>query len=546
MVISLTPALVCAEGQPPAQQPRQPAEPKEQPQEETPDTPVAPKPAGVGSSEQPAQDAAEAEDEADVQAPPQLEPGTTEPKPAGVGSIPPPFAEDDESVRDREREPLPAGGGMSGSGRRFAGLFGGAAPSRDEPQTLTLSASVFGGRFEGDTVGAQRMEGDLLGEGQSTYGGAGASLTYGRAWTSASIGASGTANLSYVPAYEDRDLDPWVNRWSVGANGAFNKELTRRLAVAGGALVDYSPYFQQDLLSQVLVPTIAPVSNNVPGLDFALERDPSIHTTTRGSLTYSLGQKSAIEGYYDYVRRDFVSSGERGYLNQSVGGRYRYRFSRWVGVRAGYGYRTARYGAPDAEPLQSHEFDLGADTGYGRSFSLARRTSFSFSTGSSLVAGQRITEGAPETTDDGRTHFVLTGSTDLTHAWARSWSANVGASRSLRYELGFSEPFLANAVYAGVGGLLTARLDVSATATYTSGAVGFGGADNGFGTSSAAAGVRWALVRQVAAYAQYFYYHYEFESGVTLPGYLRRGLDRQGVSVGLTTWIPLIGSRGRP
>ena len=64
-------------------------------------------------------------------------------------------------------------------------------------------------------------------------------------------------------------------------------------------------------------------------------------------------------------------------------------------------------------------------------------------------------------------------------------------------------------------------------------------------TSSAVASLRFAITRHLAAYTQYFYYHYLFEQGVTLPGYLPPNLDRQGVSVGLTAWLPLIGSRGR-
>jgi hypothetical protein len=548
MVITLAPGLVHAEGQesqqPQQQQPPPPAEPKE-PAEE-PDGRVPPKPAGVGSAAQPADDADETpDDQGDQTVPPASPDGTTGPKPAGVGTVWPPAS--DEDTRDEQsQEPLPAGGGMGGTSGRFAGLFGGAAPSRSEPQTLTLTGSVFAVRVEGETDGEVPLERDLLGDGQSTYGGAGASLAYARTWTNATIGASGGTNVAYVTSYEDRGLDPWVNRWSVAANGAFSKQMTRRLGIGAGALVDYSPYYEQDLLSQALVPTVAPIGNNVPGLDFILERDPSIHMTATTTANYSLGQKSSIEGYYDYFRRDFVSSDTRGYANQSIGGRYRYRFGRWLGLRAGYGFRTADYGTVDAEPYRNHEFDIGADTGYGRSFTLARRTTFSFSTGSTLVAARTLTEGAPETNAGRRTNFVLTGSTDLVHAWGRSWSANVGASRSLRYELGFNDPFLANAAYAGVGGLLSERLDVNATATYTTGSVGFQGGDNGFGTAAVSAGVRWAIFRQLATYAQYFYYHYDFGSDVTLPGYLRRGLDRQGVSVGLTTWIPLIGSRGRP
>ncbi len=80
---------------------------------------------------------------------------------------------------------------------------------------------------------------------------------------------------------------------------------------------------------------------------------------------------------------------------------------------------------------------------------------------------------------------------------------------------------------------------------YTGGQVGFSGDDNGFATATAVANLRYAISSNLAAYTQYFYYHYLFQQGVTLPGYLQTNLDRQGVSVGLTAWLPLIGPRGR-
>ena len=127
----------------------------------------------------------------------------------------------------------------------------------------------------------------------------------------------------------------------------------------------------------------------------------------------------------------------------------------------------------------------------------------------------------------------------------RSWVARTGYRRGVSYELGFNRPVLTDTAIGNLSGLLTSRLDFNASASYTSGQVGFSGAENGFGAATTIASLRYALTRRLAAYAQYFYYHYLFDQGVALPSFLGRQLDRQGVSVGLTATVPLIGSRGR-
>jgi hypothetical protein len=475
------------------------------------------------------------------------------PMPAGVPAAEAPRAEEQEQEPEGDeredwdwdgafsRGAAPATAGMN-SPRAFSGLFRGAAPSRREPQTLDLSASVYGVRAEGNTLAVADRDG--LDDGTTQFGGTSLSLAYGRNWTEAYLEAVGTGSLAYVPKYEDRGVDPWTDRWSVGAAAGFSRELTPRVRVRGSGNVDYSPYFQQDLLSQAATPTIRPPLVGTPGLDFALARDPLLRSVLGGSLSYRQSRRASLEAYYSISRRDFLTGDTSSYLDQIVGGRYLYRINEWVGLRAGYGLRTARVGA-DAEPIRSHDIDVGADGGYGRSFALSRRTTFSFNTGSSVFVRERFDENSTGEDPGAQTRLFVNGSADLTHAWGLTWSANLGAARTVNYELGFREPLFSNGVYAGFGGLLAPRLDFTTTAAYTSGSVGFGSGDNGFGTASATAALRLALARWLAAYGQYFYYQYDFETGVTLPGFLQRGLHRQGVSVGLTTSFPLIGPRGR-
>jgi len=226
--------------------------------------------------------------------------------------------------------------------------------------------------------------------------------------------------------------------------------------------------------------------------------------------------------------------------------RYTYAFSRYAGFRAGYGQRYSRYGLEVDRPVRSHEVDVGVDGGYGRSYALARRTTFSFNTGSTIFVRETAQSGSPDEEFDPETRLRLNGSADLVQGWARTWSARLGYTRGVEYEPGVRDPVLSDSASASVGGLLAPRVDFSAAASYRIGTVGFGDGENGFGAASATMSLRAAITANLAAYAQYFYYWYEFERDVALPTYIRRGLERQGVTVGLTVWTPLIGRRGRP
>lgn len=517
-------------------------------------------PAGTGASEAVESgpvESGESQDEAEAeQRPPsEGEPAPIPARPAGVPAAEAPKAVDEQGEDDEEDRqdtvfsggPAPAG---LGSMRSFPGVFGGAAPAgREAGHTLDLSASLSGVRAKSDTP--ELVEGNDLLAGSTTYGGGSVGLQYNHNWTEASVGASGSGSLAYMPSYEERGAEPWIDRWSAGAYAGISRQLGSRMRVSGNADVGYSPYFRDDLLSEVFAPTIGQPIVDTPGLDFVLARQPIVRSTVNGNLSYNTGQRTSISGYYSLARGDSVGGDSFGYNSQTFGGRYSYRLNPSLGIRAGYGYRTARFSGEETDPIGSHELDIGADGGYGRSFSLSRRTTFSFQTGSSVFLRERLDEGP--TDGDGtdnqagaRTHFIVNGSAGLVHAWGRTWSANVGATRAINYEIGFSQPFLSNTAYAALGGLLTPRLDFTTSAAYTTGSVGFGSGNNGFANSYATAALRLALTEWLAGSAQYFYYHREFESGVSVPGFLPRGRDRQGVSVGLTTSFRLVGSRGRP
>lgn len=472
------------------------------------------------------------------------------PKPAGVGTSTPPPTVEDPLLEDATPATFPATfpgvpvSGIAPSATPFRGLFGGAEPIGRQKHALNLSGSIFAAYST--NIGPSPTVNPLTEtfDQDSRMAGGSGSVVYSRQWDAAQFGAQASGGQSWVAAYEDSG-DPWLTRWSAGVDGGFSKRVGSRTNFSASGSADYSPYLTYGTFG-FLPGTITGLPVDTPGLDHVQTRDPSVRSNAHAQVSWALTRTSSVEAYYSLTAQTFVSSDPQNFdrLDHTVGGRYRYQFGRYVGLRAGYGYQRSTLGGPDGTPWANHFIDLGVDAGYGRSYALTRRTTFAFSTDSGVFTNQRSSTQSDEGFDPD-TRLFVGGNASLTQTIGRTWSATAGYNRAVNYTVGFVEPMLSDSAYASLGGLFTTRLDFTATAHYTTGQVGFSGQQNGYGTSSANAVLRYAVTRNLAAYAQYFYYHYMFESGVTRPDYLKPQLDRQGVSVGLTAWLPLIGSRGR-
>jgi hypothetical protein len=537
---------------PPAEQP--PGEPDSA----VPPDMAPPQPAGAGapSPEQPAaSDPADKGGEASPPAP--ATPEAVPPSPAGIGSAAPPVGDHEHAAGGAEGtaaapgETPPQTGELSPdaptqpSGRPFSGMFGGAAPLAGRGRQLDVSGSLYGVHLFKNNLPIVDDGTHAVPPGSTTYAGGGAQLVYGQYWDHGFAGALGTFGESYFPSY--KDTDPWIERWGVMGHGGVSGELGRKVSASATGSLSYSPYLQQQNLFLNGPPTIGGPIIGTPGLDFVVAHQPSAVATANSSLSFRIDQRSSVDVYGTLHTRVFTEEDQPSQYDTMAGARYRYRINRYVGVRAGYGLRYARYGSDRDLPGQtSHVIDAGLDGGYGQSYALTRRTTFAFNVGSSIFATDQIRQGGDDQQFDPRTRLAVNASADLLHSWARSWSANLGYRRGVSYEVGFYQPFLSDSAFASVGGLFAQRLDFTASAFYTNGSVGFSGRNNGYATASGRVSLRAALTTNISTYAQYFYYHYLFESGVRLPQYLAPNLDRQGVTVGLSAWLPLLSSRGRP
>src|SRR5205085_247744 len=149
--------------------------------------------------------------------------------------------------------------------------------------------------------------------------------------------------------------------------------------------------------------------------------------------------------------------------------------------------------------------DLGID--YARSLSFSRHTTLSVSTGSTLVSPVSTSGGG------GALRFVFIGSGQLVHELGRSWSAELGVERTVRFVEELSDPILRSGVYGGLSGHLTPRLNVSAVARAASATNAARSGSRQYGSYAASGQARFALTRMLSVFTQYIYYHYSLDTG---------------------------------
>ena len=174
---------------------------------------------------------------------------------------------------------------------------------------------------------------------------------------------------------------------------------------------------------------------------------------------------------------------------------------------------------------------------YSRALSFSRRTTFSFGTGSAIVASERLQLDGAEP----RTQVPSAGERDLAHELGRTWTAQLGYARGPSCRaMAVDELYSTDGLTAAINGLVTRRFSLSAPATWAlssldrpgqnrhNGAVGDGAA----ALCADAVSGRSTLATSITSTS--------YDEGIPLDPRIARAMDRQGVRVGLTTSIPLI------
>jgi len=406
--------------------------------------------------------------------------------------------------------------------RRPARQVFGATPQPDQTQGLDWTASLFGA-YDDNVIADQPTHNDRRFQVSGTYTGANMQLSHfrrGRLTTAAHAQSS----ARYYP-----DLRT-LNSVSHGAGFSIQSSVGSRFTWSSAQNVSYAPYFALYLFN-------SPLSEQNVGLpdpqaDLVVSDRRSISAQVLTQASYRLTSRTTLTANYDFGRREFLQE-DTFARQQRIAGGLEYRLSQYVTVNAGYGRREFlfRSGAPS----EVHDILLGAN--YSRPLSFSRRTTLMFSTGSSGMSSA----GSSGTTNRAGTRFRVNGAVSLNHQIGRTWTATGTYGRGVRLLDGLDQITYADTVSASVGGYLHRRIEWTNMAAYSTGQVGLELQRRPrYDTYMFTSQVRFALSTHLAWYSQYLYYYYDFDRDVPLQRGVGHGLDRHGVRVGLSAWLPLM------
>jgi hypothetical protein len=283
----------------------------------------------------------------------------------------------------------------------------------------------------------------------------------------------------------------------------------------------YTPSYQLELFR-----TPMPDATQMPSVDASNSanwKQPAYAFASGIQFVQTLSARSRLELAYD--RRSVILSGVANDLTTEGGGiKFTHHLRRYAGFHAGIGSRVgAHIGSAVPNRVRTHDIDIGFD--YDRPLSLARRTTLSVSSGSSLVP------------QDGRTYYRVTGNVSLAYQMGRTWTASLRYDRELQFIEAFPRPFFSDAIAVRLKSNPARRVDLQLSAAYSAGAIGVAGNDTGVETYTGTAKVGISVNRHVALFSEYLYYHYRLGQQ-TLAAAFPAHLDRQTARIGLKLWFP--------
>lgn len=407
-------------------------------------------------------------------------------------------------------------------GRPYRGLFGGGVEDASQLLTATGSVSIAADNnvlasLQSPSESAGAISGGPPVAGAFGSGAAGAQYLLSR--DRVTLTAFGSTAGRYVTQLQPSHL---VSSRGAGASVAAHAFGDTTFTAGGSA--EERPYYMMDVLPLVDTGTL-PVSDLTNDLAISNQRVVIESGNAGVSHTVSYSPRTSLLLDYRYMVTR-VSSLPFDYQSHSAGGTLRHSLSAALALRAGYHARLQKYPSEqESQTLLFHDLDVGVD--YAHALGPSHRTMLTASSGTTAVTGH------------GQTDYRIVGDASLLREIGRTWHGGIVYSRRVGFVDTFEAPVLYDAATAQVGGLITRRLEFTASAAAVRGEVGLA-TSRTYSSYIGTAGLNQALSRNIALGVSYFYAQYRFGSGIVLPEQIISQPKRQGVHVTLTAWAPLL------
>ena len=400
----------------------------------------------------------------------------------------------------------------------FHSLFGPVESEQTRPRQLDVNWSLYNAEDDNSFLATDADILDAALQSRRWYSGAAISLQYVRRPPRHVVTLSAVSSGRYYP-----DLRRIVTtRYGGGMTLDALPAKDWRVQVSNSA--GFSPFYQIVLAPSAAGGSLTPEAS-APGADNAVSRQHAMQYGSFVGVTHTYSERSALAFNYGLRYTQVFDAPDSG--SQRGGVEFTHGIAKDIALRLGYAYGIAFTGAdPSAAPIRNQDIDIGVN--YGKSFALSRRTSFGFTTGSTIISSE---DGA---------HFRVTGSGRFSRRLAPRWTAQALYDRGLQVPDGATRPFFSDTLAGNISGYFNRRVSLRLQPSYSHGVVGFTGKTNTYNSYSSTTRLEVGVSHRLALYAEHFYYKYEFASGVGLPALLTTGLNRQGARAGLTLWTPLV------
>jgi hypothetical protein len=382
-------------------------------------------------------------------------------------------------------------------------------PNRREQADFSMFFNVTNDTGQKLREGSDRTVLDRWTTREGAYSAVGGLLTYRKKHRRIVFDADARSTVQYHPQLTDTIGD-------YGARVAVQTPVGRRMDLSASHSSSYFQSYQLPMLADQPVQTggFADMSE----AQQALSRLAAYTSFTNVRAVHRVSARSSIDLDYDIQSTQFAGD-ETDLHTWGARGRFSHRMTRSASLRLGYGQRVGRYGAA-ASRVRIHDVDLGVD--YTRT--LGRSMTLNIAPGSSVAVGS-----------EGR-QYRMTGDVVAKRRLGRSWDATMLYRRSSEFIEGFADPFFVDSATARVAGHLGRRVDLAASAGYSTGDL-WSMSHAMYDSYSASTRVRYALDRHVAVSVEYLFYNHRFDGVVAVP--TAAAVNRHSMRVGLSWWRPL-------
>jgi hypothetical protein len=405
---------------------------------------------------------------------------------------------------------LPQAAFAQGNPGPFGGLFG-RIPERVGAYVTIFDLRGSGGAQWDDAL-MRRADGSDAGR-AGTVGNASGIATFLRRTDRTLVEAHSTAE--YRQTLEARA----IGGTSFSSNLLFAGRPTTRLSFDATAGHIYSPFFR-------FHPSYVTLESGrvVPGLPFVASLVSNQTVSGMVGMSYQYGKHSNLTvtaTRRDSTFRDFPAMNVSMDGFQALTGR---NLNRSFRLKVGYG--RERWTQPSTNETHIQE-EIEAGFDLSRGLSLGRRTTFSFSTASTLISRRGSSR-----------RYRLNGSASVMRQFGRTWQIGLNANRGTEVMPGFIDPVFSDTVSFNLGGLLSRRTEWVMELAGGSGRFGVDHSGGGFDTASAVTMLTIGLSRRLGFFTQMGYYQYSFPEGAS-PIVAASRLSRRTAMMGLTAWLPV-------